>query len=151
MKYYILYQEINYFNKYYIWSTCKTAHSSEWLNIHVYQHNNQPKINIRKMKNLSNLFRICIHQILHWPNTLTALPWSGPLKPNVEPGICEQTLHTHVSWRKISVLTTKLDLQLKNIELQAPLLVQWLRIHLPVQGTRAQSLIWEDPPMAQST
>ena len=25
------------------------------------------------------------------------------------------------------------------------LVVQWLRIHLPVQGTRVQFLVWEDP------
>ena len=25
------------------------------------------------------------------------------------------------------------------------LAVQWIRIHLPVQGTWAQSLVWEDP------
>ena len=84
------------------------------------------RINIRKLKNLSNLFRTRTQQNLCWkktknqkknlcwPNTLTALPWSGTLKPYVEPGICEWTLHTHVGWRKISVLTTKLDLQLKK-------------------------------------
>ena len=25
------------------------------------------------------------------------------------------------------------------------LVVQWLRIHLPMQGTGVQSLVWEDP------
>ena len=24
-------------------------------------------------------------------------------------------------------------------------MVQWLRIHLPMQGTRVQALVWEDP------
>ena len=28
---------------------------------------------------------------------------------------------------------------------QASLVVQWLRIRLPVQGTRVRSLVWEDP------
>ena len=25
------------------------------------------------------------------------------------------------------------------------LMVQWLRIHLPMQGTQVRSLVWEDP------
>ena len=25
------------------------------------------------------------------------------------------------------------------------LVAQWLRIHLPMQGTRVQALVWEDP------
>ena len=27
----------------------------------------------------------------------------------------------------------------------APLVVQWLRVHLPMQGTQIWSLVWEDP------
>ena len=27
----------------------------------------------------------------------------------------------------------------------ASLVAQWLRIHLPVQGTRVRALVWEDP------
>ena len=27
---------------------------------------------------------------------------------------------------------------------RASLVVQWLRIHLPMQGTRVQALVWED-------
>ena len=29
--------------------------------------------------------------------------------------------------------------------LRTSLVVQWLRIHLPVQGTQVRSLVWEDP------
>ena len=29
--------------------------------------------------------------------------------------------------------------------LGASLVAQWLRIHLPMQGTRVQALVWEDP------
>ena len=29
--------------------------------------------------------------------------------------------------------------------IRASLVVQWLRIHLPMQGTRVQALVWEDP------
>ena len=31
------------------------------------------------------------------------------------------------------------------------LAVQWLRIHLPMQGTMVQSLIWEDPTCHMAT
>ena len=32
-----------------------------------------------------------------------------------------------------------------NKELGTPLVVQWLRIHLPTQGTQVQALVREDP------
>ena len=32
----------------------------------------------------------------------------------------------------------------KNPVLWTSLVVQWLRIHLPVKGTQVQSLVWED-------
>ena len=32
-----------------------------------------------------------------------------------------------------------------KINCRASLVVQWLRIHLPMQGTRVQALVWEDP------
>ena len=33
----------------------------------------------------------------------------------------------------------------KNYNLRTYLVVQWLRIGLPTQGTEVQSLVWEDP------
>ena len=30
-------------------------------------------------------------------------------------------------------------------EIGASLVAQWLRIHLPMQGTRVRALVWEDP------
>ena len=33
----------------------------------------------------------------------------------------------------------------KNVIIGTSLVVQWLRIHLPMQGTRVRSLVWEDP------
>ena len=33
----------------------------------------------------------------------------------------------------------------RNGKMGTSLVVQWLRIHLPMQGTRVRSLIWEDP------
>ena len=35
--------------------------------------------------------------------------------------------------------------QLKNSQRGASLVVQWLRVRLPMQGTRVQALVWEDP------
>ena len=34
---------------------------------------------------------------------------------------------------------------------RASLVVQWLRIHLPMQGTRVRSLVWEDPTCRGAT
>ena len=39
----------------------------------------------------------------------------------------------------------------KKEELGASLVVQWLRIHLPMQGTWVQALIWEDPTCHRAT
>ena len=38
-----------------------------------------------------------------------------------------------------------LKLLLKNKVFRTSLVVQWLRIHLPMQGTRFRALVWEDP------
>ena len=35
--------------------------------------------------------------------------------------------------------------RMKRIEDRASLVAQWLRICLPIQGTRVQALVWEDP------
>ena len=34
---------------------------------------------------------------------------------------------------------------------QASLVVQWLRICLPIQGTRVRALVWEDPTCRGAT
>ena len=34
---------------------------------------------------------------------------------------------------------------------RASLVAQWLRIHLPVQGTRVRTLVWEDPTCRGAT
>ena len=34
---------------------------------------------------------------------------------------------------------------------RASLVAQWLRIHLPVQGTRVRALVWEDPTCRGAT
>ena len=38
-----------------------------------------------------------------------------------------------------------------NVTVRTSLVVQWLRIHLPMQGTWVQSLVWEDPTCLRVT
>ena len=38
-----------------------------------------------------------------------------------------------------------MHLSLKKLFLGTSLVAQWLRIHLPMQGTRVRALVWEDP------
>ena len=39
----------------------------------------------------------------------------------------------------------------KKIRYWASLVAQWLRIHLPMQGTRVQALVREDPTRREAT
>ena len=39
----------------------------------------------------------------------------------------------------------KLDINYRKKTVGASLVAQWLGIHLPMQGTRVQALVWEDP------
>ena len=39
----------------------------------------------------------------------------------------------------------------KNMKVGASLVAQWLRIHLPMQGTRVRALVWEDPTSCGAT
>ena len=41
-------------------------------------------------------------------------------------------------------LSTDVNL-VKNLNRGASLVAQWLRIHLPMQGTWVRALVWEDP------
>ena len=48
--------------------------------------------------------------------------------------------------------TVKIEGKFKQSELyKTCLVVQWLRICLPVQGTRVQALVWEDLTCSQGT
>ena len=40
---------------------------------------------------------------------------------------------------------------LKKAKNRTSLVVQWLRICLPMQGTKVQSLVWEDPTCPGTT
>ncbi|XP_054936627.1 phosphatidylserine decarboxylase proenzyme, mitochondrial-like isoform X1 [Physeter macrocephalus] len=39
----------------------------------------------------------------------------------------------------------------KKVHAGTPLLAQWLRIRLPMQGTRVRPLVWEDPTCRRAT
>ena len=41
--------------------------------------------------------------------------------------------------------------KLKEVKLRTSLVVQWIRICLPMQGTQVQSLVWEDPTRCRAT
>ena len=41
--------------------------------------------------------------------------------------------------------------QVKESRSGASLVAQWLRIHLPMQGTRVRALVWEDPTCRGAT
>ena len=53
-----------------------------------------------------------------------------------------------------SKLVQNLNLALifvKKTSFQASLVAQWLRICLPMQGTRVRALVWEDPTCCGAT
>ena len=41
--------------------------------------------------------------------------------------------------------------QLKNHQVGASLVAQWLRVCLPMQGTRVRALVWEEPTCRRAT
>ena len=45
----------------------------------------------------------------------------------------------------------KISLTIKNQSLWASLVAQWLRVCLPMQGTRVRALVWEDPTCRGAT
>ena len=42
-------------------------------------------------------------------------------------------------------------LSVKRASIGASLVAQWLRIRLPMQGTRVRALVWEDPTCHRAT
>ena len=58
-------------------------------------------------------------------------------------------------WKATSSLATEsMDACFKNnIKKHSgtSLVVQWLRIHLPMQGTQVRSMVWEDPTCQRAT
>ena len=96
----------------------------------------------------------------HWVSTFIRL--IEPVEAESPPeGLCLlgttvlQMLPTR-AWLN-NVILTQQFLGIKSGEREvkkkmgASLVVQWLRIHLPMQGTRARALVWEDPTSRGAT
>ena len=54
----------------------------------------------------------------------------------------------YLAFREISKRPTSTE---QKEMIGASLVTQWLRIHLPMQGTRGQALVREDPPCCRAT
>ena len=68
----------------------------------------------------------------------------------------KKTVQNTNTWRINSVLLNKQEIteeikeEIKKYR-GAPLVALWLRIRLPIQGTRLQALVWEDPTCRGAT
>ena len=49
------------------------------------------------------------------------------------------------------IVEEKFEEWIQDPVIQASLVVQWLRIRLPTQGTRVRALVWEDPTCRGAT
>ena len=49
------------------------------------------------------------------------------------------------------ITSTEIETLIKNLPTGASLVVQWLRICLPMQGTQVRALVWEDPTCRGTT
>ena len=49
------------------------------------------------------------------------------------------------------ITSNEIETVIKNLQTGASLVVQWLRICLPMQGTRVRALVWEDPTCCGAT
>ena len=54
------------------------------------------------------------------------------------------------SWFSSS-FAVRIQIWYSKYSLRTPLVVQWLRICLPMQGTRVRALVWEDPTCRGAT
>ena len=62
--------------------------------------------------------------------------------------------HTQTDKKKKTACVVNGKLFLKNLQKsqnRASLVAQWLRICLPMQGTRVRALVWEDPTCRGAT
>ena len=62
-----------------------------------------------------------------------------------------QLLQCHLCCILLVKASCKFSPDLRNVDIGASLVVQWLRICLPVQGTRVQALVQEDPTCCGTT
>ena len=56
---------------------------------------------------------------------------------------------TWIIWAKNGREDVTGDFEKSRNQTRAPLVVQWLRIHLPVPGTQIRSLVWQDPTCSE--
>ena len=49
------------------------------------------------------------------------------------------------------ITSTEIETVIKNLPTGASLVAQWLRVRLPMQGTRVRALVWEDPTCRGAT
>ena len=49
------------------------------------------------------------------------------------------------------IVGNEIETVIKNLPTGASLVAQWLRICLPMQGTRVRALVWEDPTCCGAT
>ena len=49
------------------------------------------------------------------------------------------------------ITSNEIETVIKNLPTWASLVVQWLRVCLPMQGTRVRALVWEDPTCRRAT
>ena len=71
--------------------------------------------------------------------------------------LCENSLGWTFTWTPLHVGNISIKSWEKTIgtklkdRFRASLVVQWLRIRLPMQGTRVRTLVWEDPTCRGAT
>ena len=57
----------------------------------------------------------------------------------------------NIKTNKIIGIVTAYKINFLKLQYRASLVAQWLRIHLPMQGTRVRALVWEDPTRRGAT
>ena len=62
------------------------------------------------------------------------------------PPVVEVQSLNHWTAREVPVTN-----KFKKVNIRASLVAQWLRIRLPMQGTRVRALVWEDPTCRGAT
>ena len=65
--------------------------------------------------------------------------------------VCQTAEQTQLSDQSVRRLRHFLRMQYKRTNRGASLVAQWLRICLPMQGTRVRALVWEDPTCRGAT
>ena len=75
------------------------------------------------------------------------LPMTDPVPGTEQP--CR--IESHLVKKMWHIYTIEYYSAIKKSEIGASLVAQWLRICLPMQGTRIRALVWEDPTCRGAT